>query len=454
MSIARRRGLQVWALGAALFLALLAARGQWSSGIWPSKDNARVADPIRTATNIWATWITETVTATRSNEVRRFTNHYLRNVVTDRLLAESNSAPPGAEWSTNSFGEDVLTNAWVSLDLEYLNVIHRRWHQTNFALPLQAKDRAAWEAYMAQAERHRACYGPGLVPRTNFSGPAFYRQNRDALVAAKAWIQAAAPLFVMVPPGGQSLAAWSEANPASNFPPMWSAASLLDRSGLPSNWFSSTRWRELYGEGTNTLQWDGVKKCLDLMVWTAGEAYWTGGGSTGWYSRMYGEYEVHPSWDEALEFAASNHSSGSDSAPGAWSVGSYENGFTTEGNPIMGYVAQHGAAWAWLATGVVMAATSACAVDVYVRASAAGPGASVLDYNGDTAIETGKWSVAETLTPNSTGCYVSATQYGHPTLSKPHITETPAPLSGRGYRLSNPAIVIRHDVSGGLKFVP
>jgi hypothetical protein len=327
--------------------------------------------------------------------------------------------------------------------------ITRILSETNLVLPVYAKDRAAWEAYEAMVERHAAVAGTGDVRRIQLTGPQWYAYQRDALVASKAWIAAHCGEFVMLSNGFATLEAWSEANPTNDFPPLWTPEGLCVSNGLPTNWLSVTPWQYLYGEGTNTPQWDGVRRCLDSLRWTTISNFGVWGSSTG---------QANPyvqGWEQALEYAASNSGGSANMlvSGGRYSVASWEYGLDESEVPAWGVLLGRYSGGGTVATQTVRNVRAA-QVDVYLRCAAPGWTNNVLAGN---PYPTNLWTLAETLTATTGGVFFGTTVHGEPSAladwpDDPTAGAGTNNATARGYILQGPVLVIRHDVTNGLRF--
>jgi hypothetical protein len=500
----------VWGLASALFAAILAARAQWSVGeLWPSTAVHRLpSEPF--ASNVWATWFNSTsfVFDVEHGVTNGWTNHWMADIQVDRLATNLWGwwqSPAGrTNWAeTNGLmAYDPGPDDFVFTQVFWIASTSIEWGETNLTLTGGAADRMAWESYEAGFERFAAAFGyaisaheegyeieeepwfvvtntyytTNLHRRVDVVGPRYYRSERDALVAAKQTIAALAPHHVIPCPsnGYETLAAWSEANPTNDFPPMWTPAGLVASNGLPAGWLTSTPWRFLHGEGTNVPQWDGVRRCLNCLVWTKRAAVWQGTNSYWNSQRSSGphwgaEGYAYETYAEAVANAASN---GPAPAPDyrieGSGIGVYRGGHWStewpdeypEGDPVLtGFHADASCGRGRLGTGTVANLRSAT-VEIYTRASAIGE----LDWGGDATWPTnGAWALAASLTAQANGVFVHGDWVGHAGLGHPGYAPEPpsdtndppaftSASTNFGYLLSEPVIIFRHDVDGGLLF--
>lgn len=151
--------------------------------------------------------------------------------------------------STNAFLSDIVANAGAldtgavvntwSFDLNdctggAYTVTRTVTNYPAFTnLHLQARDVWAFDSYMAAHERGT------VMPTNTLEKPRYYRNNRDALVQTKQWIEAYAGNF-------------AETNWSANMPdyltnalPTYDAVTLAVSIGAPSNYTAHTPWRWL-----------------------------------------------------------------------------------------------------------------------------------------------------------------------------------------------------------------
>jgi hypothetical protein len=515
------RGAWIAGLALAAFGAILAARAQWSTGdLWPSTAVYRLP-PEPFASNAWATWYHSTsfVYDVAGGTTNGWTNQWLRDIQVDRKPTNLWlwwQSPAGAtNWAeTNGLtAYDPEIDEWVVTQVTSIAATFMEWGETNLVLTGGANDRMAWEGYEAGFERYAAVFGYALSTneegysywtnsgapyyvdeevfvvtnttyatnlhrRVDVQGPTYYRDERDAVIAGKALLSSLAPYHVIQSPsnGYATLEAWSEANPTSSFPPMWTAAGLVASNGLPTNWLSSTPWRYLHGEGTNVRQWQGVVDCLNCLVLTKAEGAWSTTNAH-WNSARAdsGNYDSEGFANETYGLAcASALSNGPTVAalPYAMSanVGVQSYGFWSTEWPdryppdlphstIVGFHADAVCGRGRIGTGTV-ASLRAAAVEIYARASLVGD----LDWGGDDVWPTnGAWKLAASVDAGAAGVDVQDDWVGHESLSRPGFApepptdtnESPAFTSSQtntGYQLSNPILIFDHRVEGGHRF--
>jgi hypothetical protein len=470
-----------------MFLCILAARGEFSAGLWPTTNVYRYAHvtDMPAVSNVPMQVRREVVTETWTGGVRGAWTHdyqrvYLHGGATNGSAMET-SFFARAEGSVTS----IAAVTWTT----YTPVVR-----------LSAKDRIAWESWMAAAERDVHSAGPTSAV------VVLHRNAFSNLVHAKTWAKGAAGSFIIP----MDLDAWQDAHPglvetqilvgattvhanatapattqvatvtnALTWPPKWHWMALLASNGLPADYLDHTEYRHVTGEGAGRYGYSGMRPIMTSLVWTVGDEVWLSREANWDTDTDHSDEEVTddpttwPDYADALSFVT-NRGAGEWQAElrcGAWSLavanGRYLFWYVFPENVIEspGVVVSYGAAEAKVGTGVVVGGRSA-AVDVYLRARLGLPeeeGAlrhwvsATLANNG--TISTAKYTRVDTLSTDSTGRFYGVDTYGVG-LGKPGDPGDPGPpwydnettSTWAGCVIDASTFIIRHDVTGGLQY--